>query len=62
MAVIGGKLFSNHHKNMNHVHKNTKELFSVIINLGANISIGYTVSNYGVKKSDLGNRAHVLKY
>ena len=34
MAVIGGRLFSNHHKNMNHVHKDSKELVSVIIKMG----------------------------
>ena len=35
---------------------------SVIINLGTNISGGYTVFYDGVKTSDLGNRAHVLKH
>ena len=34
MAVIGGKLYRNHSKNMNHVHKETKDLDSVIITLG----------------------------
>ena len=33
MAVIGGKLYRNHPKNMNHVHKDIKDLVSVIITL-----------------------------
>ena len=36
--VIAGKIYSNHPKNMNNVHKNTKDLVSFIINLGTNIS------------------------
>ena len=61
MAVIGGKLFGNHPKNLNHVHKDSKDLVSVIIILGKNISGGDTVLYDGVKTSDLGSRAHVLK-
>ena len=49
MAVIGGKLYSNHHKNLNHVHKDSNDLVSFIINLGKNISGGDTVLNDGVK-------------
>ena len=37
-AVIGGKLFSYHPKNMNHVYKYTKVLLSVIITLQTSIS------------------------
>ena len=33
MAIIGGKLYRNHPKNMNHVHKDTKYLVSIIITL-----------------------------
>ena len=33
IAVIGGKLFSNKPKNMNYVHNDTKDLFSVILTL-----------------------------
>ena len=47
---------------MNHVHKYTKGLLSVIINLGTNIRGGDTVFYDGVKTPDLGSRAHVLKY
>ena len=62
MDVIGGKLYSNHPKNMNHVHKDRKYMVSVIITLGKNISGGDTVFYYGVKTSDLGSRAHILKH
>ena len=60
MAVIGGILFINHHKNLNHVHKDSKYFVSVIITLGVNISVGDTLFYDGVKTYDLGNRAHVL--
>ena len=62
MAVIGGKLFSNHPKNMNHVHKYSKDLVAVIIIMSENISGGDTVFYDGVKTSDLGIRSHVLKH
>ena len=62
MAVIGGKLYRNHPKNLNHVHKDTKDLVSVIITLGKYISGGDTVFYDGVKTSDLGSRAHILKH
>ena len=62
MTVVGGKLFSNHPKNMNYVYKDSKDLVSVIINLGGNISGGDTLFYDGVKTSDLGSRAHFLKH
>ena len=34
MAVIGGRIFSNHQKNVNHGHKESKDLVSVKINPG----------------------------
>ena len=37
VAVIGGKLFRNHPKNMNHVYEDSKNLVSVIISLGGDI-------------------------
>ena len=46
---------------MNHAHKDSKDFFSVIINLGKNVSGGDTVFYDGVKASDLGSRAHILK-
>ena len=62
MAFISGRIYSNHHKNLNHVHKDSKGLVSVIITLGGNISGGDTVFYDGVKTSDFGSRAHVLKH
>ena len=43
MAVIGGKLYRNHPKNRNHMHKDVKDLVSVIITLVKDISGGDTV-------------------
>ena len=60
MAVIGGKLYSDHPKNMKHVHKYSKYLVYIIINLVGDISGGDTVFYDGVKTSNLGSRAHVL--
>ena len=62
MAVIGGKLYSNHPKAFNHVHKDTKYMVSVIITVGKNISGGDTVFFDGAKTSDLGSRPHILKH
>ena len=61
MSVIVVKLYSNHPKNLNRVHKDYKDLVSVIITTGGNISGGDTVFNDGVKTSDFGSRSHVLK-
>ena len=62
MAIFGGRLFSNHPKNMNHIHKDSKDLVYVIITQGKYIIGGDTVFYDGVKISDLGSIAHVLKY
>ena len=62
MDIIRGKLFSNHPKNLNHVHKDSKDFVSVIITAGKNIRGGDTVFYDGVKISDLGSGAHVLQY
>ena len=61
MDVIGGKLYHNHPKNMNDVYKDIKDLVSVIITLGKDISGGDTVFYDGVKSSDFGSRDHILK-
>ena len=61
-ALIGGKHYSNHSKNLNRVHKDTKYLVSVIITVGKYISGGGIVFYDGVKTSDLGIRAHILKH
>ena len=47
---------------MNHVHKENNYLLSVIITPVNNIRGGGTVFYDGVKTSDLGSRAHVLKH
>ena len=62
MDVIGGKLYNNHPKNLNHVHKDTRYLVSFIMTLGKDISGWDTVFYYGVKTSDLGSRANILKF
>ena len=62
MAVIGGKLYTNHPKNSNNVHKDTKHIISGIITVGKDISGGDTVFYDGLKTSDLGSRAHVLNH
>ena len=62
MAVIGGRIFSNYYKNLNHVNKYSKYLVSGIITLEADINGGDNMLYDGVKTSDLGSRAHVLKY
>ena len=61
MAFIGSRIFSNHHKNLNYVHKDSKDLVSGIITMGKYISGRDNVFNYEVKTSDMGSRAHILK-
>ena len=62
MAVIGGRLYRNHPKNLNHMHKDVKDFVSVIITLGKYIIGGDAVFYDGVKSCDFGNRAHILKH
>ena len=62
MAVIGGKIYRNHPENLNHVHKDIKDLVSVIITLGKDISGGDTLFYDGVKPSDFASRSHILKH
>ena len=49
-------------QNMNHVQKYSKNLVSVIINLGTNISEGDTVFYDRVKQTYLVKISHVLKH
>ena len=49
MAVIGDRLSSNHNKNLNHLHKDSKDMVFVIITLGGNIS-GVDTVFYDVAK------------
>ena len=62
MATIGGNLYTRHVKNRNYVHKDSKDLLSVIIILGTYVNGGETVFNYGQNMNDIGKRAHVLKH
>ena len=43
LANIGGNLYTRHPKNLNHVHKDSKYLLSVIIILGTDVHGGETV-------------------
>ena len=43
LATIGGNLYTRHAKNLNHVHKDSKDLLSVIIILGTDVHGGETV-------------------
>ena len=49
LETIGGNLFTINPKNINHVHRNSNDLLSVIIILGTNVHGGETVFNYGKK-------------
>ena len=62
MATIGGNLYTRHPKNLNHVHKDSKDLMSVIIILGTDVHGGETVFNDEENTNDIGKRAHVLKH
>ena len=62
LATIGGNLFTRHPKNLNHVHKDSNELLSVIIILGKYVHGGETVFYDGEKMNYIGKRAHVLKH
>ena len=44
------------------MQKDVKDFVSVIITLGKDISGGDTVFYDGVKSSDFGSRAHILKF
>ena len=61
-ATIGGNLCTRHVKNLNHVHKDSKDLLLVIITLGTDVNGGETVFNDGENMNDIGKRAHVLKH
>ena len=59
LATIGGNLYTKHAKNLNHVHKDSKDLMSVIIILGTDVHGGETVFFDGETLNDIGKRAHV---
>ena len=62
LATIGVNLFTRHPKNLNHVHKDSNYLLSVIIILGTDVHGGETVFNDGEKMYDIGKRSHILKH
>ena len=65
LETIGGNLYTRHVKNLNHVHKDSKDskyLMSVIIILVTDVNGGEIVFNYGKNTNDIGKRAHVLKH
>ena len=43
LETIGGYLFTRHPKNINHVHKDSNDILSVIIVLGKNVHVGKKV-------------------
>ena len=49
-------------KNLNHVHKESKDLLSVIIILGTDVNGGETVFYDGENMNDIGKRVHVLNH
>ena len=49
-----------HPKNINHVHRDSKDLLSVIIILGTYVNGGETVFNDGDNMNDIGKRACVM--
>ena len=62
MGTIGGNLYTRHAKNLNHVHKDSKDILPVIIILGTDVNGGETIFYYGEKMNDIEKRAHVLKH
>ena len=62
LATIKGNLYTRHTKNLNRVHKDSKDLMSVIIILGTDVHVGETFFNDGENMNDIGKRAHVIKH
>ena len=62
LATIGGKLYTIHVNNINHVHKDSKYLLSVIIIFGRDVKGGATVFHDGENMHDTGKIAHVLNH
>ena len=61
LETIGRNLYTRHVKNINHLHKDSKDLLSMIIILGADVNGDETVFYDGENMNDIGKRAHVLK-
>ena len=60
ISSIRELIYSNSPKNMNNIHKDSKDLVSVTISLGKSISQGGKVLYYGLKQTKLGGKDHVL--
>ena len=62
LETIGGNLFARHPKNLNHVHKYSNNILSVIIILGTYFCGGKKVFLNGMTMNYIGKRAHALKH
>ena len=62
LETIGGDLFTINPKNINHFHKESNDLLSVIIILGTNFHGGETYFYDGVYMNGIGKRAHFLNH
>ena len=62
LATIGGNLYTRHVKNLNHVHKYSKDLLLVIIVLGTYVNGGETFFYDEENINDTVKRAYVLKH
>ena len=62
LEIVGGNLYTRHPKNLNHLHKDSKYLMSVIIILGTDVHGGETVFYDGKNMNEIRKRAHVLKH
>ena len=57
LATIGGNLYTRHVKNLNHEHKDRKDLLLVIIILGTDVNGGETVFYDGENMNDTGKKS-----
>ena len=62
LGTIVGNLYTRHLKNLNNVHKESKDLLSAIIILGIYVNGGGTVFYDGENMNDIGKRAHLLNH
>ena len=62
LSTIVVNLFTRNPKNINHVHKDSNNILSVIIILGTNYHGGKTFFYDGVNMSDILKKAHSLKH
>ena len=62
MATIGGNLYTRHAKNINPVHKHSKDLLSVIKILVTDVNGVEILFNDGENMNHICKIAHVLKH